>query len=432
MKKFIGLTITLCILLCTLSVAANEPPHSNINWSIENGALKISGIGPMEDFRTEAEIPWYEQRNEITEIYVEEGITRIGNMAFYGLKKAQKAYVPESVESVGLCAFHYTEGTSTNLGNPSADFQFDLKTDSSVVSKDETFVLSIVLNGDFKDVNAVQTTLLYDRERFAIEEENWYDKEWYDGINDENLGYISKPMSGFVANNLRLGYLSMSGAYIDTDSPLYTKGKTDIVIAKVIVKALADVYDINPSCFALKDSAVSINKESGSVLSTSGENQLTNSKRLPLATLKIYSKSASVTAYAKENSIAIAETEKETDINLPKDIKVFAKGELVEFDTAPYFNDNGKLLIPLRAPLEKLGVSVMWEQDTSTVFMATFDDFAALQPGKKSLFKNSTSIELEEVIEVKNQRTMVSYDIFQKAFGFTAVWDDSLKTLTIE
>ena len=118
MKKFIGLIVVLCILLCTLTVAANEPPHSNVTWNFENGILTIKGTGAMDNYRNESDAPWYAHRSEITKIVVEEGITHIGNMAFYGLKNAKEAHIASaskianslriSFSSFFLLHFYYT------------------------------------------------------------------------------------------------------------------------------------------------------------------------------------------------------------------------------------------------------------------------------------------------------------------------------------
>jgi len=448
MKKSIGLIIVLCILVCSFAVSANEPSVSSISWSIENGVLTISGTGAMENYKFETETPWYDRKNEITSIVVNEGITHIGNLAFYGLKNAKEAKIASSVESVGVCAFSYTEGTRTSLGNLSAPFQFSVETSSSVVSKGDVFYITVLLDGDFKNVNAIQTAIIYDKEKVSIDNENWYDEEWYNSIDDSNLGYISKPMHGSVANNLRLAYLSMSGTKIDEGSPLYTKGNTELAVAKAKFTALTDIEDVNTSVFIIKNSVVNLYTDRNFPAEI-GENQLTACTRLPIPGLKIITESPAAALYAKENSIACetnakipekneAEVEenkadeKTEEVVSDAQIKVVTNGEEIVFDEKPFINENGTLMVPLRAVMETKGVSVIWDNETQTVFMASDFDFAATQLGKKFLFKNETSVETDEASVAKSGRTLVSADFFQKSFGFESSWDDTTKTLSIK
>lgn len=433
MKKFISLIVVLCILLCTLTVAANEPPHSDVTWNFENGILTIKGAGAMENYKTESDAPWYEYRSEITKIVVEEGITHIGNMAFYGLKNATEAYVAKSVESIGLCAFDYTEGTITSLGNISADFQFTLESDAQVVSEGDSFTLTIKLNGDFKDVAAVQSALVFDKNKISISEDKWYDEAWYSSIGDDNLGYISKPASGFVANNLRIAYISLGGDTINEGSPLYTKGKTDVIVAKVVCTALCDIKDINTSLFMLKNSGVSLVTDGRIVNSTCGENQLTTCTKMPVQGLKIKTESSAMEEYAKANSISCEKTvSAEIETESAPEIKVLVNGNEIDLYTTPFENENGSVMIPLRAVMENMGVAVIWDGETKTIFMATDADFAATQLGKKTVFRNENAIELNEASIAKDGRTLVSMDFFEKSFGFTTLWDEAQKTATIK
>ena len=66
---------------------AGKPDSDNIGdglvWNVdEEGTLLISGRGEMIDNAA----PWYDQRNEITYLIIDEGVTRIGASAFMGLE----------------------------------------------------------------------------------------------------------------------------------------------------------------------------------------------------------------------------------------------------------------------------------------------------------------------------------------------------------
>ena len=101
---------------------------ASTGWTLENGILTITGQGPMEDYATAGDAPWYNQRGEITAIVVAEGITAIGNNsftfcqnvtevslpagllsigknAFWGCENLASVTLPESLEYMGTCAF---------------------------------------------------------------------------------------------------------------------------------------------------------------------------------------------------------------------------------------------------------------------------------------------------------------------------------------
>ena len=57
----------------------------NVFYSIDGVLLYIIGNGEMENYKTAASVPWYEYRDEITEIIIESGVTKVGTYAFYCL-----------------------------------------------------------------------------------------------------------------------------------------------------------------------------------------------------------------------------------------------------------------------------------------------------------------------------------------------------------
>ena len=59
----------------------------NTRWTLVDGVLTISGSGKMFDCKdaNELDIPWYKQKDNITKIVIEEGVTYVGNNSFIGL-----------------------------------------------------------------------------------------------------------------------------------------------------------------------------------------------------------------------------------------------------------------------------------------------------------------------------------------------------------
>jgi hypothetical protein len=85
----------------------------NITWEISSdGTLTISGSGEMNDFNFSvvdksvvSNIPWIENRKEITKIIINDGVTSIGEYTFAGCSNVKSISIPNSVTSIGKNAF---------------------------------------------------------------------------------------------------------------------------------------------------------------------------------------------------------------------------------------------------------------------------------------------------------------------------------------
>ncbi len=91
---------------------------SNISWSYNNNTLIISGTGPMPDYDisdSEAEIlaPWLEHRFTTQKIVIEDGVTSIGNAAFYNYPALTTVTMADSVTRIGNNVFEYCDHLSS-------------------------------------------------------------------------------------------------------------------------------------------------------------------------------------------------------------------------------------------------------------------------------------------------------------------------------
>ena len=77
-----------------------------VTWSWEpgTGTLSIEGTGRMYDYSAAECLPWYGYRNEITAAVVGEGVTSLGDYAFYG-SAVEQVSLPENLKWVGAEAF---------------------------------------------------------------------------------------------------------------------------------------------------------------------------------------------------------------------------------------------------------------------------------------------------------------------------------------
>ncbi len=80
--------------------------NDDISWTLSSfGNLVVSGTGDMPDYSSNT-APWYSYRNYVKSIIVEDGITGIGDYAFYYIATAKNITIPASVTSIGSSAFY--------------------------------------------------------------------------------------------------------------------------------------------------------------------------------------------------------------------------------------------------------------------------------------------------------------------------------------
>ena len=93
---------------------------SSVTWKVEENTdiidrvnhvygmtLTISGQGAMADYASSDNLPWEGWEQEITQIKIVDGVTRIGEEAFHGCYKVTEIVLPDSVTSIGKRAFYY-------------------------------------------------------------------------------------------------------------------------------------------------------------------------------------------------------------------------------------------------------------------------------------------------------------------------------------
>ena len=92
-------------------------------WKVErNGVLSITGTGAMTDYLWEVKAPWHAYGKHIVSIVIDNGVTNIGDYAFYGFSKMTEMNIPDSVTKIGDSAFQACVGlTAINIPNEVTD-----------------------------------------------------------------------------------------------------------------------------------------------------------------------------------------------------------------------------------------------------------------------------------------------------------------------
>lgn len=97
-----------------------EGDGSNLTWMLdtETGVLKISGSGAMFDYSRYGNHimePWYDQREAVKHVELPDGLTEIGEYAFWLCKNLDSINFPSSLKRIGAFAFSGTALTAIEI-----------------------------------------------------------------------------------------------------------------------------------------------------------------------------------------------------------------------------------------------------------------------------------------------------------------------------
>lgn len=121
MKRKLLAIFTSVLMLCAMlplgavsaSAEVTTGTTGDCTWTLDGTHLTISGNGKMANYHTTG--PW---GASITSVSIEDGVTTIGNYAFYKCPFLTSMTIPDSVSLIGSCAFYKcTSLTSVTLGN---------------------------------------------------------------------------------------------------------------------------------------------------------------------------------------------------------------------------------------------------------------------------------------------------------------------------
>ena len=113
-RKVISLILTICLISGVLGVVPvsasfqNGSCGTNVRWELSDDktTLTISGEGAINDYSFDNYAGWYySAMHNVETLVIEEGITRIGNYAFYGLCYLKSITIPDTVTEIGREAF---------------------------------------------------------------------------------------------------------------------------------------------------------------------------------------------------------------------------------------------------------------------------------------------------------------------------------------
>ena len=121
MKQFLSLILAI---LCSTSIALADTytgttGDCTYTLDTDEGTLVISGSGAMADYSSSSSVPWYSYRSYVKTVTIEDGVTSIGNDAFYYCTSLTSVTIGSGVTYIGDYAF-YRCSSLTSITIPDA------------------------------------------------------------------------------------------------------------------------------------------------------------------------------------------------------------------------------------------------------------------------------------------------------------------------
>ena len=111
------IAIVLCAMVCMpiKADAATSGTSGSCTWTLDGTTLTIFGNGPMASYYTGSLLTTAPWGNEVTHVIIENGVTTVGQYAFFGCSKLQSVTIPSSVTKIDRQAFDRSGVSSVKL-----------------------------------------------------------------------------------------------------------------------------------------------------------------------------------------------------------------------------------------------------------------------------------------------------------------------------
>ena len=157
------------LLLIFLALFSFSAIHAEIEWTLsDDGTLTISGTSmPDYDLIYEnkeyvSSAPWCHQKDKVIKVVIKDGVTNIGNFAFWGCDSLASIKIPTSVSSIGCSAFKYCSSlTSVTIPNSVTSIGRSAFYDCSSLTSDTIpNTVTSIGNGAFKDCSSLTSVTI--------------------------------------------------------------------------------------------------------------------------------------------------------------------------------------------------------------------------------------------------------------------------------
>ena len=192
----------------------NNSCGKKISWTLDNNKLIISGTGDMYDFEA-GKAPWNSISNYVTAVEIQDGVTGIGNNAFYNMTGVKTVEIADSVNKIGESAFNSCLSLS-EIHIPNNVSVIETDTFRNCISISEIlfpYGVTEIKNGAFDGCNGLKKINVYNPK--CIMPEDWLSSS----ESTEVYGYADSTADSFADTN-DLTFISI-GFYGEDDGVLW-------------------------------------------------------------------------------------------------------------------------------------------------------------------------------------------------------------------
>ena len=81
--------------------------EDNLTWTLTaDGTMTISGKGAMKAYNWDSGSPATQEKDSVKKVVIEDGVTSIGDYAFFDCNSLTDITIPSSITSIGICSFY--------------------------------------------------------------------------------------------------------------------------------------------------------------------------------------------------------------------------------------------------------------------------------------------------------------------------------------
>lgn len=119
-------------------------------------------------------------------------------------------------------------------------------------------------------------------------------------------------------------------------------------------------------------------------------------------------------------------------VSAADDIRVMVDGVLVDFpDQKPFINKDNRTMVPVRAPMEALKATVMWDPKTQQATINKDNRNVVFTVGSSSYTVQGAKRMMDTAAVIEGGRTAFPIRFAAEALGATVSWDGATRTVVI-
>ncbi len=208
-------------------------------WKLStDGTLTISGEGAMADYGSSyvREAPYRTYQDQITAVVIEEGVTKIGQCAFVGLRNVKQVALADSIETISYEAF-YGDRSLTEIEIPSSVKHLDAEAFLNCVSLEK-----VTLHEGLQDIGDM---CFYDADalkELTIPASVTYIGEWAFGRYSLDNSYIG---GGIAKDETICGYPGTAAERLAFQDGLHFTPLLNVSSGDVNGDGEVDVFDVS-------------------------------------------------------------------------------------------------------------------------------------------------------------------------------------------